>query len=337
MVRHVVIGVDAGGTTTRCVAVARDGRVLGSGRGGGANPFSSADPAAALEAALRAALAEAGDVAVDHAVFGIAGSAEAGRPAAEVAMLRAWAAVGLGGRPRLTDDIAVAFAAGSAADAGAVLIAGTGAVAAFVHSGAVAHRCDGYGWLLGDEGSAVWLAVAGLRAALAAMDGRGPGGPLGARLAAALDIPAGDPQAIVRAAHGRPPAELGALAPVVAATADDGDPVAAGIVAEAAERLLATLGAVMAAADPVAAPQDPPGGAVPGPPPRAGAGVPIVLAGTLLARGRLAEAVRAGVTARYGAAPTPAVEGARGAAGLALRDLGAPADAHAALLRAGAD
>ncbi|MFC6005339.1 N-acetylglucosamine kinase, partial [Streptomonospora nanhaiensis] len=287
MVRHAVIGVDAGGTATRCVAVSLDGRVLGAGRGGGANPFSSADPAAALEGALRAALAEAGPVEVDHAVFGIAGSAAAGRPKAEEAMLRAWAAAGLGGRPRLTDDIAVAFAAGSAADAGTVLIAGTGAVAASVRAGAVVRRCDGYGWLLGDEGSAVWLGVAGLRAVLAAIDGRGPGTALGTRLAAALGVPAGDPQAIVRAAHGRPPAMLGALAPVVAGAADDGDAVAAGIAAEAAERLLATLGAVMAAgADPLSTPPAPGSGTAPAPAPAAKAPAPVVLAGSLLASGR---------------------------------------------------
>ncbi|KII00081.1 N-acetylglucosamine kinase [Streptomonospora alba] len=311
MAQRVVLGLDAGGTSTRCTAVSHDGEVLGYGRASGANAFSGGDPAAALEQALRGALEGLDAADVSHAVFGLAGAATGGRArAAEVAQA-AWDRLGLDGGPRVTDDIAVAFASGTSADAGAVLIAGTGAVAARVSGGAVRSRCDGNGWLLGDEGSAVWLALAGMRAALAAVDGRGGPTALCERLAASLEVPAGDAAALVRAAHARAPAELGELGPVVTAAAADGDAVAERIVAEAAERLLRSL----AAAAPDAA------------------GEPVVLAGAVLEGGPVADAVRAGLRERGGPGPLRAVDGALGAAGLALRASGAPGQAHAALLR----
>ncbi|MUL42657.1 N-acetylglucosamine kinase [Streptomonospora sp. PA3] len=316
MVQRIVLGLDAGGTSTRCAAVSLSGEVLGRGRAAGANGFSGGDPAAALEQAVREALEGVGAAEVEHAVIGLAGAATAGRARAAEIVDRAWRALGLRASPRVTDDIAVAFAAGTAADTGAVLIAGTGAVAARVRAGAVVRRCDGNGWLLGDEGSAVWLALAGLRAALAAVDGRGSPTSLCERLAAVLEVPAGDAAALVRAAHARTPAEIGELAPAVTAAAADGDPAAERIAADAADRLLGSLAALG---------------------PAAGGGEPVVLAGSVLAGGPVADAVRAGLRLGGTAEPARAAEGALGAAGLALRDSGAPAQAHAALLRRAAD
>ncbi|CAM3842309.1 N-acetylglucosamine kinase [Nocardiopsis gilva] len=310
MTEHVVIGVDSGGTSTRCAVVTRGGQVLAHGRAGGGNQYSSADPAGAFESVLRAALADAGDITVDAAVFGVSG-ASVGDATAVRTVTDAWKALGLPGTPYVTDDIAIAFAAGSAAEAGTVLVAGTGAVAAYVRDGAVARRCDGYGWLLGDEGSAVWIALAGLRAALASIDGRGRPTVLAERLAAALESTPGDTQSLVRAAYARPPAELGELAPDVAAAATDGDTVAREIVADAAERLLTNLATV--APDPLGAD-------------------PVVFAGALLSAGPVADAVREGLRTRHGTTPRVAVDGALGAAGLALRRSGAPESVHARLL-----
>ncbi|MDT0302442.1 N-acetylglucosamine kinase [Streptomonospora wellingtoniae] len=311
MAQHVVVGLDAGGTSTRCAAVSPEGGLLGYGRAPGANAFSSGGSVAALTQALRGALSGIRGAEVSHAVFGLAGAATAGRDRSAAVAQEAWDDLGLPGAPRVIDDIAVAFAAGSAAEAGAVLIAGTGAVAARVRCGAVVRRSDGNGWLLGDEGSSVWLALAGLRAALAALDGRGGPTSLSERLAARLKVPAHDPAALVRAAHARAPAELGGLAPEVGAAAAEGDPAAERIVADAGRRLLASLAAV-----------DPDSG-----------GEPVVLAGGVLEEGPVADAVRGGLREGGRAEPLQAVDGALGAAGLALRDRGSPPQVHAALLR----
>ncbi|WP_239647345.1 N-acetylglucosamine kinase [Nocardiopsis baichengensis] len=315
----VVIGTDAGGTSTRCVVADLGGRVVARGRAGGGNQFSSADPAAAFEEALRQAVTGAravlgaGADEVAAAVFGVAGASAAGHARAAETAGRAWRGVGLPGLPRVTDDIAVAFAAGTHEPEGAVVIAGTGAVAAYVADGSVRHRCDGYGWLLGDEGSAVWIALEGLRAALAGIDGRGGPTVLSDRMAAALGIVPGDPQEFIRTVYARLPAELGGLAPEVTGAAAEGDARSVRICDEAAARLLAALDTVLAP----------------------GAAAPVVVSGALLAGGQIAERVRAGVRERFGTGPLTAAEGVLGAAGLALRAAGAPPEAHARLISGG--
>ncbi|MEU4420871.1 BadF/BadG/BcrA/BcrD ATPase family protein [Actinoplanes sp. NPDC024001] len=55
--KTMVVGVDAGATTTRCVVATAEGAVLGRGVAGGANRNSSGgEVAAALAAALTSAL-----------------------------------------------------------------------------------------------------------------------------------------------------------------------------------------------------------------------------------------------------------------------------------------
>ncbi|WP_234401693.1 BadF/BadG/BcrA/BcrD ATPase family protein, partial [Thermobifida halotolerans] len=243
MEEEVVLGVDAGGTHTRCLVVGLDGSVRGHGRAGGANQRSSADPAASFVDVVATSLRAAGPVSVVGAVFGVAGAGAAGLARTEETVRRAWRGLGLPGLPEVGDDIVVAFASGTAQTSGAVLIAGTGAVAAAVRDGRIERRCDGYGWLLGDEGSAVWIGIAGLRAALAALDGRGCDTVLTESLAVALGVPAGNQQALIGAAYTVAPAELGSLAPRVCDAAEGGDRAATEIVADAAARLLGGLAA----------------------------------------------------------------------------------------------
>ena len=191
-----VVGIDAGGTKTRCVVLTLGGALAGSGTGPGANPNSGGDTAGALTTALREALGDLDRTHILTGVFGIAGSGSAGRPAAVAAARQAWQAVGLRGSPAVVTDIAVAVAAGTSEPKGIVVFSGTGAGAAVISDGAIVQRADGYGWLVGDEGSAVWLGKEAVRAALAAYDGRGsptlltdsvPRALLGATVVAEID------------------------------------------------------------------------------------------------------------------------------------------------------
>ncbi len=68
---------------------------------------------------------------------------------------------------------------------GAVVAVGTGAIALGTDLRTVWHRVDGWGHLLGDLGSGSWVGAQGLRAAVAAHDGRDSGGST-ALLAAAV-------------------------------------------------------------------------------------------------------------------------------------------------------
>jgi glucosamine kinase len=322
-----VVGVDAGGTHTRAAIVTLDGVVIAQGNGPGANPNSGGDTTQALTTALTGALGSIDPARVAGGVFGIAGAGAAGRPRMVTAAGAAWRAAGLDGAPDVVTDIAVAYAAGSAERAGIVVFAGTGAGAAVINDGEIERRADAYGWLIGDEGSAVWIGREAVRAAMRAYDRRGPATVLAETVPRALlgeaaeplitDLPAGVlpgppgeglasgpalPQAIVKEVYAGRPAALGRLAPLVSAAAEEGDVIARGIVAEAAECLLCDVDAV-----------------------RPGlAGLPghgLVVAGSLLESGPVADAVRSGLRERFGADPVPAGEGTLGAARLAIRRL----------------
>lgn len=324
-----VVGVDAGGTHTRAAIVTLDGVVAAHGSGPGANPNSGGDTTHALATALASALDHAGP-AVDPrriacGVFGVAGAGAAGRERITTAATTAWRAAGLEGTPHVVTDIAVAYAAGTAEPAGIVVFAGTGSGAAVIDDGEIERRADAYGWLIGDEGSAVWIGREAVRAAMRAYDGRDAPTVLAETVPRALlgeaaepfitGLPAGIlpgapgdgraadpalPQAIVKEVYAGPPAALGRLAPLVSAAAGQGDEVARRIVAEAAGCLLRDADAVRPA--------------LAG---RASHG--LVVAGSLLEDGPVAEAVRSGLRERFGTEPSPAGDGALGAARLAAR------------------
>lgn len=300
------MGVDAGATTTRCVVATLDGVVVGRGTAGGANANSSGgEMSAALGLALAAALGTVDRTAVLGGILGAAGSAGAGRERFRAAARQAWQDAGLRGEMDTVTDLEVAFAAGSAEPDGVLLLAGTGALAARFWGGVLDRRCDGYGWLLGDEGSAVWIGIRALRAGLAALDGRGEATVLREVLPAYFSIEADRnedvAQALLARAFAVPPAELGRLAPLTGEAAERGDPVATAICARAAEKLLHTYDTIGPARN-------------------------TVIAGSVLLNpGPVSRAVRAGLLARTATPPRPALDGAAGAAALAIGRLtGAP-------------
>ncbi|HYH34519.1 MAG TPA: BadF/BadG/BcrA/BcrD ATPase family protein [Nocardioides sp.] len=299
----LVIGIDAGGTSTRCLVVDLTGRPVGRGAAAGLNQRSSGgDPVDRLGTAVAAALGDHDPAAVRAGVLGVAGAGAAGRALVQEQAAEAWRRLGLAGEPVVVPDLLAAFAAGTAATDGVVVVGGTGAGAAAVVDRQVIRQADGAGWLLGDVGSAVWLAREALVAAVADLDGRGPRtgltDPLLERL---LGRPAPHTvQDVIARAYAVPPATLGELAPVVTEQADLGDAVAADVVRRGVAGLLASLDAVT----PVG----------PG---------PVVLAGALLTRaGPVMSGVAEGIARRGLGVPSSADLPAAGAAWLALVSLG---------------
>lgn len=306
----VVVGVDAGGTSTRCTVATPGGAIVGRGASGGGNLRSVRDPGTHLVEALRGALRGVDPGRVAAGVLGMAGAGSAGREQAERLARRAWAAVGLPGGPVVIPDLAVAFAAATEAPDGTVLIAGTGAVSALVRDRRAVRRCDGYGWLVGDEGSGVWIGQQAVRAVLGALDGRREPtllvddlpeallGPDCDRAAIAAQGREALAQAVIAAVYDAEPARLAVLAPVVERAAAQGDVTARRILGEAARSLVCSARALG---------QDHPA-------------EPFVLSGSLLtAPTLLAELVRTGLTERREAPVLTALDGAAGAAALALR------------------
>jgi len=129
--------------------------------------------------------------------------------------------------------------------AGAVLSAGTGAIAFGTDLADQWHRVDGWGHLLGDLGSGAWIGMAGLRAAAAAYDGRKLEGSTallalaGERFGPVETWPA---QLYLRDDRA---GVLAAFAPDVGAAAAASDAHAMRILAESATHLASTLVAAL--------------------------------------------------------------------------------------------
>ncbi|MEU3018701.1 MULTISPECIES: BadF/BadG/BcrA/BcrD ATPase family protein [unclassified Nocardiopsis] len=249
----LVVGVDAGGTTTRALVTTLTGERLGRARSGGANPNTHGPDTAAerLTEAIGAALDRAGPDARDAVaatVVGLAGYSGLRDPRVRSRLDTALVKAGL--RPtgeEFSGDDAVAFASGSSERDGTVLIAGTGAIASRVEDRRRVRSADGMGWLIGDEGSAFWI---GHQAARETARQLGRGGELSplARTVAKRVIPGQRPSGSERRPeeHARdfartltsaPPIGLAELAPLVSEAFLAGDPAAVVIVNAAAGHL----------------------------------------------------------------------------------------------------
>nr|WP_307167497.1 BadF/BadG/BcrA/BcrD ATPase family protein [Streptomyces rishiriensis] len=141
----------------------------------------------------------------------------------------------------LAADAVTAYVGALGPRPGAVVAAGTGLIAIGTDLTAW-QRADGWGHLLGDCGSGAWIGRAGLEAALRAHDGR-PGGS--AALLARAEERFGPMTGLPGLLYPRPdrPAVLASFAPQVAACAQD-DPVAAGVLRDAARHMAESAAAV---------------------------------------------------------------------------------------------
>jgi N-acetylglucosamine kinase-like BadF-type ATPase len=238
--QDLVVGMDAGGTKTRAFAVTRAGEIVGRGAGGGANLLSSPDPQGSIAAALREALA--GRIP-DAVVLSCAG----GERDADRAKGRAILAALLGPEVavEVTHDAKAALYAGNPAGCGVVLISGTGSIAYGRNDQGDEARCGGWGYLVGDEGSAVWIGQEGLRAASYDHDGRGSPTTITRHLFE--DAGVTDFNGLLPLLYGRPhpsPAILAATRAVARAFAES-DGIAVNIV-QRGSRLLASMAATVA-------------------------------------------------------------------------------------------
>jgi N-acetylmuramic acid 6-phosphate etherase len=264
----LVLGFDGGGTRTVALLASRrpsgEWKILGRGESGPSNRQAVGTPAAlaALDAAADQAFAAAGKKRgpVRAACLGLAG---AGR-AKDQEVVREWAArTRLAATVDVLEDAALLLAAGTPDGWGVAVVAGTGSMAYARSADGRTARAGGWGPLLGDEGSGYAIALAGLRAAARAADGRAAATPLTDRLLAACGLTR--PEELVGVVYrGGDRATLAALAPVVLEAANAGDPIAGEIAAAAAAELAA---AAAAAARPLGL----------------GARFPVALAGGLLA------------------------------------------------------
>ncbi|MBT9256769.1 hypothetical protein KMZ32_11360 [Phycicoccus sp. MAQZ13P-2] len=228
-----VVAVDVGGSGLRLV-VRRDGVDGERRQAAGARVGAGGLDVAALAADARVLLDAEGVDAPDAVCWSTRGLLFLADPAE---VLRAVAAALRARRTAVVSD-AVANLVGALGEVvpGAVVAAGTGAVAFGSDFSAHWTRVDGWGHVLGDRGSAAWVGMEGLRAALRSRDGVGGGSP--GLLAAAeglLGPCEGWPRRVMTA--GDAPEALASVAPLVTAAAETGDVVAAGVCVAAGHAL----------------------------------------------------------------------------------------------------
>lgn len=244
-----VFGIDGGGTSSRLRAESLSGTTLYEGGAGSTNINSNSPDSVlgTLATLLGGAFASGlSPLACRAGFIGSAGvDSEAGRRTMLGALGQAFRQAAASGN---ADDQGLHPILGAGNDAepalvgaladteGYLLIAGTGSIAyARSESGASA-RSGGWGHLLGDEGSAFWIAFQGMARGLRSIEGRDL---QSAVLDAALEyfgLP--DPQALIPFVYAHfDKARIASFAPRVAALATDGDLLARAIIEQAATEL----------------------------------------------------------------------------------------------------
>jgi N-acetylglucosamine kinase-like BadF-type ATPase len=229
-----ILAVDGGNSKADVALVTADGRLVGAVRG----PTIShqvVDLATATRRLAAAIDAIQGDRPPPHvAVLGLAGADYA----ADVHLLTtAFGALLPDAETIVRNDTFAALRAGTSRPWGIVLICGQGINAAAVGRDGRPHRFAGVGDIAGDWGGASSVGLAGLAAAVRGRDGRGERTALEHTIPGAVGLR--QPAAVTHAYYtGRlDERRVGELAPVVFATAADGDPVARAIIDRLADEL----------------------------------------------------------------------------------------------------
>lgn len=150
---------------------------------------------------------------------------------------------------RIVNDAVVALVAGAPEGVGIVLVAGTGSIAYGIDPAGKTARAGGWGYLLGDEGSAFWLGHAAVRRGIRAADGRGPATALYDRIRERVGVE--EPSGLVKWFYDQELSRnrVAELAGLVEEAAGEGDAAAEALLDEAAQHLARAAQAVAARLD----------------------------------------------------------------------------------------
>ncbi|BAY83264.1 hypothetical protein NIES267_27510 [Calothrix parasitica NIES-267] len=172
-----VIGIDGGGSKTVCILINDKCEILGRGEAGSANHQSVGIEAAkySIESAINQALIQYKNIKIDAICLGLAG---VGRSrdielvkniVQEIQVTRNIKSENI----IISHDALIALVGGVGRDIGIVVSAGTGSIVFGRNHRGDTKRVGGWGYILGDEGGAYQIAVAGMKSVFKAYDGRG--------------------------------------------------------------------------------------------------------------------------------------------------------------------
>lgn len=243
----LLLGVDGGGTRTDCLITTCNGMVIGKGSSGPSNPQAVGYDSAVEEIrkcilmAMRSAGITFGSARVASACFGLAGVGRK-RDCDLIdgklrVLLEQMNAPDLPSPVlALVNDGVIALAGANSGEPGVIVIAGTGSLAYGVSPDGHEARAGGWGYILGDEGSAYDIGRKGLGEALRAADGRQTRTCLTDDLSSAIGVDSID-GVIPKVYEEMSRPEMAALAPIVGQAARRGDQVARSIILDAGREL----------------------------------------------------------------------------------------------------
>ena len=272
LIMDCVLGIDGGGSKTICVVVSShmpkassctNRQVIGKGEAGASNYQSVGIEAAknSIESAIYQAIQQSRDY-LNHLVnhknslnisaicLGLAG---VGRPK-DIEIIRSIVTELQGNLPQnlptdvnwnispnniiICHDALIALVGGIGHDVGIAVAAGTGSIVYGRNQQGKTKRVGGWGYILGDEGGAYKIAVAGMQAALKAYDGRGEATSLVEIFKENLQLTTIEELVEVVYRRGNSVTDIAAIAPLVHNAAKNGDVVANHIIDEAVVELV---------------------------------------------------------------------------------------------------
>ncbi len=238
------LGVDGGGTKTRCV-LGDEHCELATAVSGGSNVVRLGEARAreSLHAAIRQACAAAkiSLSEIEAICIGASGAARpeiSGKIRAMVAELDPQLS---GSRIQVVGDTVIALEAAFGEGPGVIVIAGTGSIAFGRDAAGNTARAGGWGFAISDEGSGHWIGRQAVSGVVRARD-QHRDTALTALILETWKI--ADLDALVRQANSTPPPEFPRLLRVVLRAAEQGDSVARELLVRAGEEL-ATLAATV--------------------------------------------------------------------------------------------
>jgi glucosamine kinase len=230
---NVVLGIDGGGTRTRATIVAGD-KALAFAEGGSIKRLRvGAETAEAnLRAILEDVFRQVGRVNVSAASAGVA---SATMPGVSEWIRAVFHDFGIE-RAEVVGDQVIALDAAFKGGPGILQIAGTGSNTIGRAPNGAWESAGGWSSRLGDEGSGYWIGLHAVRRGLHAYDREEPTQVLEAvgRIWGTTTI-----DELVNVGDSTPGPDFAALAPVISQLAEEGDPVAEGVLAQAATDLVA--------------------------------------------------------------------------------------------------
>ena len=237
------LGIDGGGTKTRCV-LGDETMVLATAMSGGSNIVRLGETQAreALHTAVRQVCATANISPAQISAICI-GAAGADRPeiAAQIRTILAELISEIAPEPahpkiEVVGDMTIALEAAFGAGPGVIAIAGTGSIAYGRDANGHTARAGGWGFAISDEGSGHWIGRRAISAILSAHD-QGRETAVTAMILQAWKLNTLDE--LVRQANSTPPPDFPRLFPIVLRAADEGDSIARGLLNDAGANLAA--------------------------------------------------------------------------------------------------